>query len=183
MFRILEVSDVDFHKPVAWHGSSLLGRDKEWFLRVAEKLVQLCEMTKREVILPYVISMVDDVNNYSVGTGNNRAKLEALNEFFSLIRIRLLSAGKVSDVERSAWFCDAMIKNAKDSVIYSLIGSTKFLKTLSKVARRCLVVRPDIGGFERNRVGRLILDIIQGWGEAFDEIVEYRERYPEFHAC
>ena len=125
-----------------------------------------------------------------IGTGNTEAEVAALiavsdavavimnttsinslfvmSEFFDYLRAKLLS-DIPTKVQASINVADTLIKNASSygrnaHYIYHLAGDERFIKTLTRRAKQlvCTPVPADM-----RAVGKLALDCLQAWGEAF----------------
>ena len=150
---------VDLHIPSGMLGisiTSLTGKEHYRTIRVnIEKYVN------NNFHISRLLRIVDDVDE-TVILGYARS-MQLLNHVVTYLRIKLLSSD-VRIVEKVAVLIDALVKNCKYRVHFH-VGNRTFMKTIGVVARQLYFDER----IQYRRVGFRILDILQGWGEAFSQ--------------
>ena len=151
--------------PSSFYGMGLKPSEEKLFLRLKNRYANVISLDSREEVAALV--NISDCVDAILGFKQTNA-LNVLTVFFDYLRAKLLSEDR-RKIRAAALVVDTFIKNAstyKDNshYIYHLSGSERFLKTLCRRARELTTTAVPT---EMVLTGRLLLDCIQAWGEAF----------------
>jgi len=148
-----------------------LGIDEEIFQKIKDRFTYLVNLNRNktgfsEAEVSALINVSDGVD--FVLQHRERTALAILTEFFDYLRAKLLSED-VTKIRAAINVADSLIKNASSykvnaHYIYHLASNERFLKTLSRRVKQLLTTPVPT---EMRACGKLGLDCIQAWGEAF----------------
>ena len=149
----------DFHIPRSMVGMTISSVPvKEHFRLIRLDIEKYANNNFHLSRLLKIVDRVDETNCL----GHMRSML-VLNHMTTYLRIKLLS-NDARIVEKVAVLIDTLVKNCHYRM-HLLIGNRLFMKTFGIVIRQLLIdQRPTY-----HRVGQRMLDILQGWGEAFSQ--------------
>jgi hypothetical protein len=184
-------SSVDFHLPSSMVGASFI-RSKEKSIFDSIK-ADIANYYTGPIDLIKLMAIVDSVDQ-TAGLGFTES-MKILGNVMSYLRIKLLSRD-LRITEMTAVLLDVLVKNCQYR-IHIYVGRRIFMKTFCLVLRQLLVDERDqhrsagkMSSFGENRrsfqrcnhitklyyIGVRMLDILQGWGEAFKK--HRRDIYP-----
>jgi len=148
-----------------------LGVDEEIFQKLKDRFTHLVNLNRTktgfsDAEVSALINVSDGVDY--VLRNRPRTAFAILTEFFDYLRAKLLSDDVVK-IRGAINVADCLIKNASSykvnpHYIYHLASNERFLKTLSRRAKQLLTTPVPT---DMRACGKLGLDCIQAWGEAF----------------
>ena len=148
-------------------GATLLSTTERGYFKQIRKNIE--KYMNNAFDLSVLIEVVDDVAE-TKRLGHRRS-MAILSHVITYLRIKLLSP-VTTVVEMAAVMADMLVKNGQYR-IHILVGRKLFMKTMGEVTRRLLRNELEVN----RQVGFRLLDILQGWGEAFIK-GERRQIYP-----
>lgn len=156
--------------PSNFFGVGLPAEDEAVFQKVKDRFTFLVQQYRGHSSTEQEVSSLINVSDAVDYVLEHRQKgsLQILSEFFDYLRAKLLSED-VSKIRAAINVADCLIKNASSykvnaHYVYHLASSERFLKTLSRRAKQLLTTPVPT---DMRAVGKLGLDCIQAWGEAF----------------
>ena len=158
-----------FRLPSNLFGVGLQPNDERLFTKLKEKFTSLVGLSNTREETQYLLGISDCVDLTLNLPRDQVNSLAILTEFIDYLRAKILS-DDVRKVRAAVLVVDTLLKNASyykvnAHYVYYLCGSERFLKTISRQARHILTTPMPA---EARSVGKLMLDCLQAWGEAFD---------------
>jgi VHS domain len=157
MDRFRVPSTADFHVPKSMLGltiSSTVGKEHFRVIRI-----NIEKYSNNSFHISRLLQIVDDFDETKC-LGHARS-MQVLDPIVTYLRIKLLLSD-IYVVEKVAVLVDTLVKNCQYRV-HLLVGSRIFMKTFGVVTRHLLSDERK----QHYKVGARMLDILQGWGEAF----------------
>jgi hypothetical protein len=141
-------------------GASLSIDEKIQFETIKGKIDRCCNDLLISPIWETSIECVDIVNTIR--------SPPLMNEIFFLIRQKFGSRQTPKSVFLALTLAETLVKNG-GSLVHKSISDYEFMNDLKLIARKYV----GKSGTECREVAELVLDIVQGWGEAFLGIAIY----------
>jgi VHS domain len=157
MDRIRVPSTADFHVPKSLLGLTISSNVGKEHFRVIR--INIEKYSNNNFHISRLLQIVDDFDGTKC-LGHARS-IQVLNQIVTYLRIKLLLSD-IYVVEKVAVLLDTLVKNCQYRV-HLLVGSRIFMKTFGVVTRQLLSDERK----QHYKVGARMLDILQGWGEAF----------------
>ena len=152
-----------FHKPLPLFGSSLAGAEQEWFTQIRREIDLFYSNTGKEVVFDNFVKTLELIERAKSHLGLRKSSA-VFQEIIFYLRAKLLSADPY--IVRSTYILlDYLVKNG-GPLIHNAINNVRVMKTITTIAR---INYFNDHGKGSKMVADCALDIIQGWGEAFEK--------------
>ena len=159
MDRIRVPSTADFHVPKSMLGLTILSAVGKDHFRVIR--INIEKYSNNKFHISRLLQIVDDFDKTKCL--GHAGSMQVLDQIITYLRIKLLLSD-IYVVEKVAVLLDTLVKNCQYRV-HLLVGSRVFMKTFGVVTRQLITDERK----HHCKVGARMLDILQGWGEAFSQ--------------
>lgn len=159
MDRIRIPSTAELHVPKSMLGLTITSAVGKEHFRVIR--INIEKYANNKFHISRLLQIVDDFD--ATKCLGHAASMQVLDQIMTYLRIKLLLSD-IYVVEKVAVLLDTLVKNCQYRV-HLLVGSRTFMKTFGVVTRQLLADERE----KHCKVGARLLDILQGWGEAFSQ--------------